>query len=152
MTMVVTAWRDRLRVRVEQRAERGAAAVFVLGMAIVLLVCAGLAIDGGLAINARMRAADDAEQAARIAADSIDVEQLRADGTLVIDQQLAGSRAATYLGRRGYGGGQYTVRVDAASVDVDVRDSTDTAFLGLVGIRRFDINATARAVPETEPQ
>ena len=60
------------------RSEQGSATVFVIGFAIVLFLCAGLVIDGGLAINKRMRIADDAEQAARIGADSIDVERVPA--------------------------------------------------------------------------
>ena len=55
------------------RSERGAASVFVVGMSVMLFVCAGLVVDGGLAINARMKVADDAEQASRIGADTLDL-------------------------------------------------------------------------------
>ena len=60
-----------------RRDERGSATVFVIGFALILFLCAGLVIDGGLAINKRMRIADDAEQAARIGADSINVIEFR---------------------------------------------------------------------------
>ncbi len=85
--------------------------MFVIGFAIVLFLCAGLVIDGGLAINKRMRIADDAEQAARIGADSIDVNEFRRTETLVIDQQLARQRISGYMADLGYGAGQFTADI-----------------------------------------
>lgn len=131
------------------RDERGAATVFVIGMSVVLFVCAGLVVDGGLGINARMKVADDAEQAARVGADSIDVAALRAGGGIVIDPGLARQRAADYLVARGYGPGQYTVDVNDGTVVVDVTDTTDTIILSIVGISSFDVRAGATAQPET---
>lgn len=135
-----------------RRDERGSATVFVIGMAIVLFVCAGLVVDGGLAINARMRVADDAEQASRAGADSVAIDELRAGGEVRIDTVLAAKRAAEYLTGRGYGPGQYDVAVDDTGVRVSVRDTTDTAILGLVGIREYDVRAGATAVPQTGPE
>lgn len=131
--------------------EAGSASVFVVGMSIVLLVCAGLVVDGGLAINARMRVADDAEQAARVGADSLDIDELRATGVIVIDEDLARRRAAAYLADRGYAPGQYAVGVDGGAVDVTVRDETKTMILGLVGIQKYDVEAGAVSTPETGP-
>ena len=93
----------------------------MIGFAIVLFLCAGLVIDGGLAINKRMRIADDAEQAARIGADSIDVAEFRRTETLVIDKQLASQRIAGYMSDLGYGGGNWTADVQQGRVSV-VRD------------------------------
>lgn len=135
-----------------ERDERGMAALFVVGMAFVLFVCAGLVVDGGLAINARMRVADDAEQAARVGADSIDLDVLRAGGGIRIDPGLARQRAAAYLSQRGYAASQYAVTVQAdGSVAVEVEDTTTTLILGLVNIGTFDVGAGATATPETEP-
>lgn len=133
-----------------RRDERGSAAIFVIGMSLVLIVCAGLVVDGGLGINARMRVADDAEQAARVAADSIDVDLLRSGGGLVINEQLARQRAASYLGRRGYGVGQYAIDVDGNQVDVEVRDTTETTLLKLINVDSYDVRASASSVPQTE--
>ncbi len=133
------------------RNERGAASIFVIGMSIILLVCAGLVVDGGLAINARMRVADDAEQASRVGADSINLDILRAGGGVVIDQDLAAQRSADYLSSRGYTPGQYSLNVDGETVSVTVRDTTDTMILGVVGIDTYDVEAAASATPETEP-
>lgn len=135
------------------RAERGSATVFVIGMSLMLLVCAGLVVDGGLALNARQRAADDAEQASRLAADSIDVDELRATGEIVIDTDLARQRAAGYLQSRGYATANYGIVPNAATgaVRVQVRDTTSSLILGLVGIPTFTVNAAATSTPETGP-
>ena len=133
-----------------RRDERGSAAIFVIGMSLVLMVCAGLVVDGGLAINARMRVADDAEQAARVAADSIDVDLLRAGGGIVINEPLARQRAAAYLARRGYGAGQYAIDVDGNQVSVDVDDTTQTTLLSLIDVDSYDVHASATSVPETQ--
>lgn len=134
-----------------RRDDRGSASIFVLGMAGVLLVCAGLVVDGGLAINARMRIADDAEQAARVGADSINVDALRNGGDLVINEGEAQSRAASYLQARGYAPGQYRVLPEGNRVVVTINDTSDTALLKLVGISKFDINSRATSTPETGP-
>lgn len=135
-----------------RRDERGSASIFVLGMSIVLMVCAGLVVDGGLAINARMRVADDAEQASRIAADSIDEPLLRSGGAIEIDPALAAQRSADYLNGRGYTPAQYSLEIEGETVSVTVRDTTDTMILGVVGIDTYDVEAAASAEPETEPE
>jgi putative Flp pilus-assembly TadE/G-like protein len=137
-----------LVARPPERDERGSATVFVIGFAIVLFLCAGLVIDGGLAINKRMRVADDAEQAARIGADSIDVAQFRRTETLVIDQQLARQRIAGYLGELGYGGGNWSADIRAGRVSVSVNDTSKTYILDLFNVR-FPVRASAEAVPDT---
>ena len=60
--------------------ERGSMSVFVVIFSIAVFLLAGLLVDGGAAINARLKAADVAEQGARAAADQIDVETLRSTG------------------------------------------------------------------------
>jgi Flp pilus assembly protein TadG len=136
------------------RDERGSATVFVIGFAMVLLLCAGLVIDGGLAINKRMRIADDAEQAARIGADSIDVAALRRSHDPehpAIDSQLARQRIAGYLGSLGYGGGNWTADIQADRVLVSLNDTSKTYILNLFDVR-FPVRASAEAVPDTGPQ
>jgi Flp pilus assembly protein TadG len=66
--------------------ERGSIAVFTAVFAFVVLVLVALLVDGGGELNARERAADIAEQAARAAATDVDVASLRsAAGTVAID-------------------------------------------------------------------
>jgi Putative Flp pilus-assembly TadE/G-like len=131
-----------------RRDEQGSATVFVIGFAIVLFLCAGLVIDGGLAINKRMRIADDAEQAARIGADSIDVNEFRRTETLVIDQQLARQRISGYMADLGYGSNEFTADIGVDRVGLQVRDTSRTYILNLFGIR-FPVRASAEAVPDT---
>jgi Flp pilus assembly protein TadG len=134
-----------------RRTEAGSAAVFVIGFAIVLFVAAGLVIDGGLALNARMRVADDAEQAARVGADSLDVDALRQSGEIVIDSGLAQQRAAQFLLTAGYTPAQFAVAVqpDQQGVRVQVQDTVPTGLLGLVQIDEFEVNASAVSAPQT---
>jgi Flp pilus assembly protein TadG len=68
--------------------ERGSVTVFVVFFGIVALALASLLVDAGNAVNAQERAADLAEQAARAAANAINVTDLRT-GTVVIDQARA---------------------------------------------------------------
>jgi Flp pilus assembly protein TadG len=137
-----------------RRDEEGSATIFAIGFAIVLFLCAGLVIDGGLAINKRMRIADDAEQAARIGADSIDVAALRRSHDPehpAIDRQLARQRIAGYLGSLGYGGGNWTADIQADRVSVSLNDTSKTYILNLFDVR-FPVRASAEAVPDTGPQ
>ncbi|MDF5751262.1 pilus assembly protein TadG-related protein [Spongiactinospora sp. TRM90649] len=66
--------------RRERDHERGSMSIFVVVFSVVVFLLAGLLVDGGAAINARLRANDVAEQAARAAADVIDQEHLRETG------------------------------------------------------------------------
>jgi hypothetical protein len=131
-----------------RRDERGSATVFMIGFALVLFLCAGLVIDGGLAINKRMRVADDAEQTARIGADSIDVNLFRRTETLQIDQALARDRMAGYMRDLGYGGGDYQPSFPDGQVRVRVEAESKTFILQLFGVH-FHVQASAQAVPDT---
>lgn len=82
--MILTGVRARLkrsgglRARLaEAGTDRGSGAAAVLIFALVFLSLAAFVIDGGLSISKRERAADIAEQAARYAAEDIDIAALR---------------------------------------------------------------------------
>jgi hypothetical protein len=57
--------------------DRGSGAIAVVIFALLFVALAGFVVDGGMAISKRERAADLAEQAARYAAQDIDVAALR---------------------------------------------------------------------------
>jgi len=134
-----------------RRDDQGAAAIFLLMLAVVMLLVAGLVVDGGLGINARMRVADDAEQASRAGASAIDVGHLRAhDGQLVLDPEAARQEASSFLMALGYGPSQFSVAVVDDRVTVTVRDRTETVLLNLVGLRTFEVRADATSSPRTE--
>lgn len=66
-------------------ADRGSIALYLSIFTIAAFALLVLLVDGGMAINAKERAADIAEQAARAAANQVDVADLRApDPTVVI--------------------------------------------------------------------
>lgn len=65
------------RVRARLREDRGSGAAAVLIFALIFMSLAAFVVDGGLSISKRERAADIAEQAARYAAQDIDIEALR---------------------------------------------------------------------------
>ena len=68
--------------------DRGSVTLFVIFFTITVLVLASLLVDLGNAVNAQERAADLAEQAARAAANTIDLASLRG-GTVSIDTATA---------------------------------------------------------------
>jgi Flp pilus assembly protein TadG len=59
-------------------ADRGSVSLWVIIFAFTTMALLTLVVDGGQAINAKSRAADIAEQAARAAADDVNVAGLRA--------------------------------------------------------------------------
>jgi Flp pilus assembly protein TadG len=129
--------------------DRGSATVFVVGFAIVLFACAGLAIDGGRAINARDRVSDVAEQAARAGAGQLDEGLLRAvEGSVVVDQVAAEAEARRFVNQAHP---EYTVipRADTGSVTVRVEWTYPTAILGIIGISSIPVSGTATAGPAT---
>ena len=68
----------RVRARLaDTGGDRGSGAAAVLIFALVFMSLAAFVIDGGLSISKRERAADIAEQAARYAAEDINIEALR---------------------------------------------------------------------------
>jgi Putative Flp pilus-assembly TadE/G-like len=74
----------RLAVLARARGERGSVSVFTAVFAIAVIFLLALILDGGSALNAKERAMDIAGQAARAAADTIDLQTLRASGKAVI--------------------------------------------------------------------
>ncbi|QFG26998.1 pilus assembly protein [Actinomadura sp. WMMB 499] len=115
----------------------------------VVFLLAGLLVDGGLAIHARQRAADMAEQAARAGANEIDLAALRATGDPVLDPGRARAAACELL--RAYGDEVTGARCDASTgavtvtVQIDVRPQFLAVFPGF-GEFTMTSDATARPV------
>lgn len=140
---MATPLATRLRHR---RTERGAASAFVVGITVTLLICAGLVVDGGNALNARMQLADEVEQAARVGAQAIDQDVLRNGGRVSINEGMARARATAFLVERGYVVTGFSVGQN--SVTVSARDTVTTQLLTLVGVGDFTVDATATAEAE----
>lgn len=131
------------------QSERGAISVLVIGLFLALMVMAGLVVDGGNAINARARATDDAEQAARAGANQINEDLLRSSGQVQIEQGAAYNAAVAYLTgpQVGYSAGEIQVVPAADEVTVTVSTTEPTDLLSLIGIGSFDVSGTASARP-----
>lgn len=134
-------------LRSRRRGQRGSATVFMLGFAAVLMVGAGLVVDGGLALNKRSQLTDDAEQAARSGANAIDIIALRNSGVVRVDPDQATAIATDFLSQRGYT--DISVQVDGNEVTTSAQATVDTALLSLVGINTFTVKGDATATPET---
>lgn len=135
-------------IRGAVRSERGTVSAMVVVLAVFLMIMAGLVVDGGTALNARQRAIDDAEQAARVAANQIDEAQLRSAGVVVVTWPAAADAAAAYLQDRGYAAAEIDVSPgDGGSVVVTVSDTIETRLLSLAFIPSFTVTGRATARP-----
>lgn len=132
--------------------DRGSMSVFVVLFSVVVFLLAGLLVDGGAAINARLRAADVAEQAARAAGDQIDVDHLRETGrALLLPGGEACARAEEIIGVHdtdeiemvgcAVGDGQ-------AQVTVTVGVRWEAFFLAALGFSGSSMEASATAGPD----
>jgi hypothetical protein len=133
--------------------ERGSLSVFVVLFSVAVFVLAGLLVDGGASINARLRAADIAEQAARAAADTIDVDHLRATGEVRIsDGAAACGRARDILTAQGDRTAVLTrcvVGAGAQRVTTGVQIQWKAYFLTIIGFSGGIMTADATAGPQT---
>ena len=129
-----------------RRRDDGAITILVLLLTPMLLALAGLVWDGGLAITARQRAADLAEQAARAGADQLDLDAARADGTNLIDTTRAGTAACHYL-LIAAPAATCAATATAQQVTVRVTTTTTTALLGLIGLHSLTTHGQATARP-----
>lgn len=136
--------------------DRGSAALFVAIFAPAMIFLAGLVIDGGAAIEARQRAADIAEQAARAAAGQCDVAVLRSRGVCrVTSQAEARSAAAPFLADNGVTASSVVrTRPDGPNqyqgVEVSVTITFETTLLGIApSFDTLTIEESAEAIAVT---
>lgn len=128
--------------------ESGMVTAFVVVFTLALLVMAGLVLDGGLALSAKVQAIDDAQAAARAGAQAIDIPLYRATGQITLDPSQATADAEQYLARSGHTG---TVAVDGDQVTVTVAISQPTQLLSLAGINHIPVSGTGTATAEQGP-
>jgi Flp pilus assembly protein TadG len=130
--------------------DRGTIAMYTVLFTPVVFLLAGLLVDGGLAIHARQRAADMAEQAARAGANQIDTAALRETGEPVLDPGRARAAACDLLAA-------YREQVTASrceageqEVAVTVQISVRPQLLGIIpGFGEFHMTSSATAHPVT---
>ena len=119
--------------------ELGTVSAFVVALTFACLLSAGLVLDGGRIVAARLEAADVAGSAARAGAQQ--VIGLRA-GEPRLDPVRARSAAQAVLSAAGATG---TVTVDVRSVTVTARATESMLLLRLVGIGSRTVEATTTA-------
>jgi hypothetical protein len=123
----------------------GVVTAFTLVLVIALIALAGMVFDGGMAMAGRVKALDEAQEAARTGAQQIDLAVFRATGQATLDPTKASTAAETYLAATGDTG---TVTVNGEAVTVTVTHTQHTQILALIGIESFTENATATATAE----
>ena len=137
---------------VRQRAQRryddsGTVTAFVVVFMSALLLMAGLVLDGGLALAAKVDAIDEAQAAARAGAQAVDVPTYRSTGQVTLDPAEAVADADAYLAATGRTG---TVSVQGEQVTVTVTIAQPTEILSLVGVGHITVTGTGTATAEQE--
>ncbi|WP_245667403.1 TadE/TadG family type IV pilus assembly protein [Actinomadura macra] len=130
--------------------DRGSVAMYVVLFTPVVFMLAGLLVDGGLAIHARQRAADMAEQAARAGANEIDTDALRDTGKPVLAPDRARAAACAMLAsyRDQIAGSECDADGQEVAVTVEIR--VEPQFLGIIpGFGDFQMTSSATAHPVT---
>lgn len=125
--------------------QSGRVTAFVVIIVTAVLLFAGLVLDGGLALAAKVRALGEAQEAARAGAQEIDLAAYRANGALRLEPQQASAAARNYLAAAGHTG---TVSVAGNTVNVTVTVSQSTQLLPLIGIGSITVTATGQAQPQ----
>jgi len=142
MTTPSVRWRRRF-----EDSESGMVTAFVVIFTVALLAMAGLVLDGGLALSAKVQAIDDAQAAARAGAQAIDIPLYRSTGQITLDPAQATTDAEQYLTQSDHTG---TVTVDGDQVTVTVTISQPTQILSLVGIDHIPVSGTGSATAEQQ--
>ncbi|WP_242889211.1 TadE/TadG family type IV pilus assembly protein [Actinomadura litoris] len=139
----------RRRVAAPRRG-RGSVAMYVVLFTPVVFMLAGLLVDGGLAIHARQRAADMAEQAARAGANEIDAAALRDTGRPVLAPDRARAAACDLLDVYRDQVAASRCDADEGEVSVTVEIRVEPQFLGIIpGFGAFQMSSSATAHPVT---
>lgn len=125
--------------------EHGRVTAFVVIIAVAALLFAGLVLDGGLALAAKVRAIGEAQEAARAGAQEIDLAAYRADGSLRLAPQQASAAARNYLTAAGHSG---TVSINGNTINVTVTVNERTQLLGLAGVGSITVTGTGQAHPQ----
>lgn len=124
--------------------QAGSVSVFAIIIAAVLLLVAGLCVEGGRVLNARATLADQAEQAARAGAQQLSEGGVRGGGTIFLDAPAARNAVRSYLIAAGAPGAS-EVAVTPQTVSVTVERDVPTTMLRLVGLTSVHVEVTGEA-------
>jgi hypothetical protein len=132
--------RTRLRASRPDR-ERGSITAFVVVLAAAFVILAGLVYDGGRALAAKTAAIDEAQQAARTAAQALNPADLR-DNVLATTPGQAIADAEGYIASCGDSG---TVTINGDQISVEVVHHQPTEILGVIGVSEISVTGSATA-------
>ena len=127
------------------RADNGQVTAFVVALMTGLLALAGIGLDGGLALAAKIRAVGQAEAAARAGAQEVDLGVYRDTGHLVLLPARAVQAAEAQLADSDADG---EVTVAGGVVVVRVTATHTTRLLRLAGVGELTVHGEARALPQ----
>lgn len=115
--------------------DRGSTLIWLLLLTPTLFGFAGLVLDGGRVLAARQKAANIAEQAARVGVDTLDIAAYRDSGGTVdqVDPTRARSAACGFVAVA-RPGATCSAQTVGNRVTVRVTVTTPTAVLGVVGV------------------
>jgi Flp pilus assembly protein TadG len=130
------------------RDDHGRVTAFVVVITTACLVFAGLVLDGGFTITATIRAIGQAQEAARAAAQELDLTTYRRTGEIRLNPTAAHTAAQRYLASVGATG---TVTITRTTATVHVHTHQPTRLLQLIGISDIPISGTGNAHPNQEP-
>src|SRR4051794_34686368 len=125
--------------------DRGQVTILVVFLAVALIMCAGLVIDGGRQLAATRNARNVAAGAARAGAQALDTHAFRTANVAILDPTKARDAANAFLASSGYPG-DVTTTPDAVTVTITTR--VDMLILNVVGVgpRTVTVTETARPV------
>jgi hypothetical protein len=133
------------RLRSRRRDEEGMVTAFVVIFTFALLLLAGLVIDGGLTLAARVQAINEAQAAARAGVQAINIPLFRATGQIVLDPAQANQAAESYLAATGHTG---TVQVNGDDVYVTVSITQPMQILGIGGVGSLTVTGHGSAAAQ----
>ena len=128
--------------------EEGMVTAFVVVFTLALLAMAGLVLDGGLALAAKVHAIDDAQAAARAGAQAIDIPLYRSTGTITLDPAQAVADAQGFLAAAGE---HSSASVAGETVTVNVTITQPTQILSIVGVDQLTVTGTGSATAQQGP-
>lgn len=137
-----TTGRPAGRLTGDPRGEEGMVTAFVVVFTFALLLMAGLVIDGGLTLAAKVQVIDEAQAAARAGAQAIDLPLFRATGQVTLDPAQATQAAESYLAATGNTG---AVSVSGDEVQVSVSITQPMQILGIAGIGSLTVTGHGAA-------
>jgi Flp pilus assembly protein TadG len=132
-----------VHTRPDKQGEEGSVSLFLVVLLLAVFAVFGLVVDGGARLDGQREATNQAEQAARAAAQAVNPTSLRT-GATTLDPTAARAAASRYLTSTG----NVTltgIQVLGNTVTVTVTTTVRPAVLSIIGIHTLTVTGTGRA-------